>query len=156
MERNPKEKETLMFATPEAAQAWREGVGEKLAAQPKGRVRRDKEIVGEAVADQFSQHGEAASITHPWEHTPAEHEEVQLLVDMAFAEDLPTALRAAKKSPTYPRNLDLFHDLLTNEMYELVRQTHLTKQPLGLWLTEVAVIILLAALGVLLLIAVAL
>lgn len=145
-----------MFATPEAAQVFRENVGEKLAAQPKGRVRRDKEIVGEVVAGQFAQYGEGASITHPWEHTPTEHEEVQALVDMAFAEDLPAALKAAKQSSSYPRNLDLFHDLLTNEMYELVRQTNLTNQPLGLWLTEVAVIILLAALGVLLLIAVAL
>lgn len=140
-----------MFATPEAAQAFRENVGEKLAAQPKGKVRRDKEIVGEAVAQEFAQHGEAASITHPWEHTPAEHEQVQGLVDMAFAEDLPAALRAAKKSSSYPRNLDLFHDLLTSEMYELVKQANLTKQPLSLWLTEVVVILLLAALGVLLL-----
>lgn len=150
-ERSPREKETLIFATPDQAEVFREQVGETLAAQPRGRVRRDKEIVGEAVADQFAQYGEAATITHPWEHTPGEHEDVQMLVDLAFAEDLPAALKLAKKSPAYPRNLDLFHDLLTSEMYELVRQTDLTRQPLSLWLTEVAVIILLAVLGVLLL-----
>ncbi len=145
-----------MFATPEAAQAFRESVGGALKRQT-STVRRDKEIVGEAVAAQFAQYGEAAgTITHPWDHTPAEHEEVQALVDKAFAEDLPAALKVAKKSPSYPRNLDLLHDLLTKEMYELVKQGELGKQPLGLWLTEVAVIILLAALGTLLLFATAL
>jgi hypothetical protein len=155
-ERTPREKETLMFATPEQASAWREDVGQKIDQQ-RGAVRQDREIVAEAVSQQFAQYGEAGgTISHPWEHTPAEHEEVQVLVDTAFAEDLPAALKLAKKSSSYPRNLDLLHDLLTSEMYDLVKEGDLGRQPLGLWITEVSVIILLAVLGVLLLLATAL
>lgn len=150
-ERTPREKETLMFATPETAQAWRERVSESLAMQRPG-VRADREVVSQAVAHEFEAAGEAvATIRHPWEHTPAEHEEVQQLVDEAFVKDLPAALATARKSPHYPRNLDLFHDLLTSEMYEHVKMSGLSKQPLMLWVTEIVVIVLLAALGVLLL-----
>ena|SRR3989344_7226484 len=149
-ERSPRGKETLIFATPQEAQAWREVVAEKVAQQRKSVVRQDKEIVGQAVQQEFNRQGEAVGmISHPWEHTSAEHEEVQGLVDMAFEADLPAALKAARQSPHYPRNMDLFHDLLTSEMYKFVREGNLTQQPLGLWIIEAAAILLTAALGVL-------
>lgn len=148
-ERSPHERETLIFSSPEAAQAWRESVGEHLREQAPG-VRRDREIVGQALAKEFEAAGHGvAVITHPWEHTPAEHEEVQQLVDKAFAEDLPKALGVAKNSPHYPRNVDLFHDVLTSELYEHLKQNKVNRQPLTLWVTEIAVLVLAAVVGIL-------
>src|SRR3989344_3464796 len=111
-----RERETLMYATPEQAQEWREGVAEKLQAQAGKTVRNDREVVAEAVAQEFSHEGYGVTtLKHPWEHTEAEHAEAQQLVDLAFAKDLSTALQQAKRSPSWPRNLDLFHDVLTTE-----------------------------------------
>jgi hypothetical protein len=128
-ERTPREKETLIFATPEEAQRWRESVGEQLRAPQTEGVHRQKDIVGQAVAKQFEQTGEGVGvIRHPWEHTPQEHEEAQHLVDIAFSKDLWAAVKQARSSPHYPRNLDLFHDVLTNELYEGLREHGLQKQ----------------------------
>lgn len=128
-----KERETLMYSTSERAQKWREGVREKLQAEANKDVRRQREVVAEAVADEFAEAGYAVSLSHPWEHSPEEHDEAQELVNLAFATDLPTALKQAKQSSTWPRNLDLFHDVLTTEMYDLVREYKLNKQPLVGW-----------------------
>jgi hypothetical protein len=132
--RSRQEQETLMYNNPERATAWREGMQEKLQAAPQAGVRRERELVGEALADEFAQEGVGVtSLTHPWEHTAAEHAEVQQLVDLSFASDLRAALKKARGSPNWPRNLDLFHDVLTTEMYELVREHKLNKQPLLGW-----------------------
>lgn len=147
-ERTPREKETLMFSSPEAAAAWKEDLAEHLREMPPG-IDRAREVVGEAVRSEFEAAGEAVDVVRqPWEHSGVEHAEVQQLVDMAFAEDLAAALKAAKKSKHYPRNIDLFHDVLTGELYEYVKHHKANKQPLTLWLVEVAAVILMALLGV--------
>lgn len=129
-----KEKETLIYRTPEQARVWREGVQEKIAQEAGKEVTREREIVAEAVADEFAQAGYAVdSLTRPWEHTPEEHAEVQELVNLAFATDLTLALKQARQSPNWPRNLDLFHDVLTTEMYSLVQKHKLNRQPLLGW-----------------------
>lgn len=138
-----------MFSSPEAAREWRQEVAEHLREQPPG-VGREREIVGQAVAKEFEALGEGVTIIRqPWDHTPAEHQEVQQLVDTAFAEDLPKALAVAKTSPHYPRNIDLFHDVLTGELYEFVKQNKMNQQPTALWLTEITVIVLAALVGLL-------
>lgn len=129
-ERNERERETLIFQTPEQAAQWQEHVGEKLEQSRSPGVNRPREIVGEQLTKEFQLHGETAvGLGMPWEHTHEEHQEAQSLVDMAFAQDLPVALRRAAKSPHYPRNLDLFHDVLTGEMYQLLLQHKINKQP---------------------------
>lgn len=150
-ERTPHERETLIFPTLQEAQVWRERVGEQLQSETPG-VNAGRQVVGQAVAQQFESHGEGvATFREPWEHSSAEHEEAQRLVDVAFTKDLGTALRQAKQSSHYPRNLDLLHDLLTGELYDHVRQSNLNKQSLSLWVTETVIIALLALLGILLL-----
>lgn len=143
-ERTPQERETLLFPTREEAQAWTEKVAEQEAAASRPGVRRGREVVAEAVAREFERQGEAVgSLTHPWEHSAAEHTEVQHLVDTAFAKDLGAALRVARGSDAYPRNIDLLHDVLTTEMYETIRTHRLNRQPVrvGVWVT-VGVIVL--------------
>lgn len=154
-ERTLHERETLLFPTREEAQAWTEKVAEQAAATSRPGVRRDREVVAEAVAREFERQGEAVgSLTHPWEHSAAEHTEVQQLVDTAFAKDLGAALRAARGSDYYPRNIDLLHDVLTTEMYETIRTRRLNRQPVrvGIWVTGgVAVVIVAVVAGLMLL-----
>ena len=141
------ERETLMYSTPEQAAEWREAVQEKVRAESGRPVRREREVVAEAVAEEFLQEGYGVtSLSHPWEHTDAEHAEAQRLVDVAFASDLTTALKQAKQSANWPRNLDLFHDVLTTEMYDLVREHKLNRQPLLGWMLMVLGLLLLALL----------
>lgn len=129
VERTPQERETLIFPTPQEGEAWRQEVGEALRQTQTDGMPRQKEALAAAVAKQFEKAGEGVSvIRHPWEHTPAEHAEAQQLVDVAFAKDLPAAIKQARSSPHYPRNLDLFHDVLTNELYEVLRQQGLDRQ----------------------------
>src|SRR5688500_18833873 len=93
-ERTPQERETLIFPSAEEAQGWLEQFGERLAQEQGLGIRRRRELLGEELAREFDKHGEGVSlIARPWEHTQAEHEEVQHLVDIAFARDLPVALR---------------------------------------------------------------
>lgn len=132
-ERTPQERETLIFPTPDEAKGWMEGMAERLGHESGRGVRRRREIVQEEVSRQFERHGEGVGmIIRPWEHTPAEHEEVQKLVDVAFSKDLAVALRQARGSTNYPRNIDLFHDVLTTEMYELMREHGLHRQSVSL------------------------
>lgn len=141
-----------MFAKPEAAQRFSERVAERVQRQRQPGVKRDKEILGEEVAEEFAQAGETvASINNrPWEHTPEEHAEVQQLVNTAFAQDLGRALQQAKASPHYPRNLDLLHDLLTTEMYEHLREAKINRQPTALWLMGISIVTLLTLAAILL------
>lgn len=126
--RSSHERETLIFRTPEEAQEWRSEVDEKLKQRPEKPARQTREVVQEAVVQEFEQRGEAVTYTRPWEHTREEHHEAQQLLDVAFAKDLDAAIAKAKKSLHYPRNLDLMHDILTGEMYELVQERGVNQQ----------------------------
>lgn len=137
-ERTPSERETLIFPSPEEARGWLERVSEKLRSEEQGGIKRRRELVAQELAREFESHGEGiGAYILPWEHSVDEHREVQHLVDLAFEKDLPAALKLARASGTYPRNIDLFHDVLTTEMYQLVREHKLHRQSisLGLMLT---------------------
>ena len=151
-ERTPREQATLIHETPEQGQELAEGVQERLRQEADGGRARGREVVGAAVAEEFAAEGESVeTVREPWEHTPAEHEEVQALADLAFAKDLPAALQQARKSEHYPRNVDLLHDVLTGELYDLLREHALHRQPLlgrglvlaGVGLLALVVIVLL-------------
>lgn len=131
-ERTPRERETLIFSTPEEAGEFRERVDRESSREVIRGVKRDHEVVADAVAHEFAAHSEGVGmLTKPWEHTPQEHEEAQRLVDTAFAEDLEVALRRARGSAHYPRNVDLLHDVLTNELYTLVREQGVNRAHVG-------------------------
>lgn len=129
-ERAPQERETLIFATPEEAARFRENVAERLERAPVQGVTREREVVAEAVAEELNSYGEGAGMvyTQPWHHSEAEHAAVQHLVNLAFAQDLLTALRIARRRPDFPRIVDLFHDALTGQLYEILRQERLNIQ----------------------------
>lgn len=150
-ERTPVERETLIFASPEEAALFREQIGETLDAQD-SHVRQDRQVVADAVAKEFEAAGQpvGGKVTHPWEHSTDEHAEVEELVDVAFAKDLPTALATAKKSNFYPRNIDLLHDVLTGELYEHVKENKVNKQGVERALIEMGAILLAAAVAVVL------
>lgn len=146
-ERSPKERETLMFDNPEAAREFSEQVGRQLEQSRQPGVDQRREIVAQRVAQQFEREGEAVNLVRqPWIHTQEEHEEAQHLVDIAFEQDLRAALKAARSSDHYPRNVDLFHDVLTSELYRLVADTAVNRQPVGLWVIGGIVLVLLGAL----------
>jgi hypothetical protein len=142
-ERTPQERETLVFDTPEAAQEFSERVAERVEQERQPGTQKKKEILAEEVAEEFAKQSEPVDlIHHPWDHTRAEHAEAQALVNLAFEKNLHSALRRAKASSYYPRNLDLFHDVLTTEMYRLLQEQRVNKQPLAVWtLTAVAVLL---------------
>lgn len=142
-ERSPHERETLHLPNPEAARSWQEKLSPQLEQAKTPGVDARREAVADAVAQEFAAAGEGVSIVRePWDHTPEEHAEAQQLVDLAFAKDLNAALRSARQSPHYPRNLDLFHDVLTSELYELVREHQLHRQPLGAGIIATAAVVL--------------
>lgn len=115
--------ENLVFATSQEAQAFRESVEGRIDSSRMHGATRPREIVGEELAKKFEEHGAAVASLHtPWEHTQEEHAEVQDLVNIAFADDLQSAIRAAEKSSSFPRNMDLLHDVLTSELYDAVVQ----------------------------------
>jgi hypothetical protein len=148
-ERTPYERETLMFPSAEEAKTWTEQVEGHIENSRRPGVTREREVVGEAVAQEFEKHGEGVgSLTQPWEHSAAEHADVQRLVDTAFAKDLGVALRQAQGSTHYPRNIDLLHDVLTSEMYETMRSRRLNRQPVGVGLMVMGGILLLVGLVV--------
>lgn len=123
-----------MFGTPDEAQSFRERAAEKMRSAEAPGVKHDRSALGEMVAQEMEAAGHPVDvITHPWEHTREEHDEAQALVDLAFEKDLPAAMRAAERSEHYPRVLDLFHDVLTNEMYPLIVQHKLNRQGLAGW-----------------------
>lgn len=154
-ERTPQERETLIFPSPEEARGWLERVSERLRAEDRTGVTRKRELVAEEIAREFESHGEGiGAYILPWEHSVDEHREVQHLVDIAFARDLPAALKLARSSGTYPRNIDLFHDVLTTEMYQLVRDYKLHRQPLSVGvLITVGIILVIGLIIIFLLVA---
>lgn len=146
-ERTPQERETLIFPSSEEARDWLEQLGGRLGREARPGIRRRRELLGEELAREFEKHGEGVGmIVKPWEHTPDEHAEVQHLVDVAFGRDLPVALKLARGSGHYPRNIDLFHDVLTTEMYQLLREHRLNRQPIVWGVVITAGIVLTAAL----------
>lgn len=145
LERTPSERSTLMFESSERARQFSEKVAERVKQKNRPGIRTDKEVVAQEVAEEFEQHGEPIDIIRePWQHTTQEHEEAQQLVNLAFQRDLGAALRKARMSRNYPRNLDLFHDVLTHEMYQLLQLSEVNKQPLGLWMILIIGIVALA------------
>ncbi|MBI1833218.1 MAG: hypothetical protein HYR90_00105 [Candidatus Andersenbacteria bacterium] len=151
-ERPPQERETLLFDNPEAANTFRERVERRTTAEERPGVKNRREVVADEVANEFQKQGESATSLHqPWEHTPAEHEEVQDLVNVTFSQDLKAALTKARRSSNYPRNVDLLHDVLTSEMYQLMQQQEINKQSLSGWFMGVLVTVLIVLLGILLL-----
>ncbi len=153
-ERTPQERETLIFRTPQEARDFRERVSEQLSQQPVRGVTRGREVVAAAVEREFAKHGEAAGLLPwPWEHTPEEHSEVQSLVDMAFAHDVEAALRRARRSNHYPRNVDLLHDVLTSELYALLQQREINRAPVAVRLVMMSAVILVALVLIIVLLA---
>lgn len=144
-ERGPRERETLIFDRPEAARRFAERVAERMARTSRPGVRRGREVIAEAVAEEFAAQGEAASLTQPWQHTREEHTEAQRLVDVAFARDLPAALKQARSSASYPRNIDLLHDVLTGELYAILQQRGLNRQRWDAWPTVAGVLVVVTA-----------
>lgn len=133
-EREPREKETLIFSTPERAREFAERVSGRARRESGSGVTMRREVVGREVADLLLKQGEAADVlSRPWEHTGVEHKEVQELVDMAFDQDLSAALKKARGSDNYPRNIDLLHDVLTSELYEILQQRGINRQSLKSW-----------------------
>lgn len=147
-DRTRRERETLIFQSPEGAEDFTRDIENRIQQEKKHGVVRQREIVGQKLAEQFDGMGHGVSLlSRPWEHTQAEHVEVQKLVDVAFAHDLATAISQAEKSPFFPRNIDLFHDLLTGEMHEAISRTRVPVRHIPLWiiLSIPAVFILLLA-----------
>lgn len=113
--------ENLVFANAQEAAQFRESVESGIAKNGPSGTHRPREILAEELAKKFEEHGAGVSSLHtPWEHSQEEHNEVQDLVNIAFADTLPAALRRAENSPSFPRNIDLFHDVLTGELYNAV------------------------------------
>lgn len=134
-EKSPSAKsESLVFSGVEQADNFREKTQENFDATAQKTAR---EATAEVLAQEFSAAGHSvsySSLSRPWEHTPAEHDEVQDLANLAFERDLPTALAKARASKSYPRNIDLLHDVLVSEMYDEVVKHKVNKQPLLGWL----------------------
>lgn len=133
-DRTRRERETLVFHSPEGAEDFTRNVENRINKEKKVDVSRSREIVSQELAKQFEQEGHGISaLTHPWEHSDAEHAEAQRLVDLAFAQDLSVAISEAEKSPSFPRNIDLFHDVLTGEMHEAITRSRVRGHYIPVW-----------------------
>jgi hypothetical protein len=141
---------SLIFKSPEEAGEFVGRVEKRVSQEAKQGVSRKREIVGEELKDEIERQGEeAVDLSQPWEHSLDEHQEVQALVEVAFREDLLLALRKARKSDNYPRIIDLFHDVLTGQMYEALIRAGMNKQKMGKWqwgIVGLVVFLLVAAL----------
>jgi hypothetical protein len=141
--------ETLAFSNPEQAQEFVERVQEKSQQKERVQNRDERKIIKEELVKEFAKAGQAISgIDKPWRHTPIEHTQAQELVNIAFTKDLKTALRRARHNQQFPRNLDLFHDVLTTELYEAIRQNHMNKQPIRGRTVLVAMIVIVILIGI--------
>ncbi len=114
-------RESLLFRSPEHANEFQESFEKRVQTESKKGATREREVLGEELAKVFEQEGVGVTpIREPWEHTPQEHEEVQRLVEVAFEKGLDVALKEAHQSNTFPRNIDLLHDVLTSKLYDAV------------------------------------
>jgi len=156
VERTPHEQQTLVFSNPEDAGRFRERVENKVT-QPKASQQQSKrQAISEELAEEFENQGEVVSSLHqPWEHSEEEHHEVQSLVNEAFEKDLKSALKKAREGAHYPRNLDLLHDVLTNQLYDLMVQQRINKQMVLPWVIAMLSITLVALIASIIVFAVA-
>ena len=146
-ERTPQEKETLVFPDQEEAREFAERVEGRITQEQQPGVDKRRDIIAEELANQFDAQGEGVDIVrHPWEHSQEEHQEVQDLVNLSFSKDLRAALKEAKASPNYPRNLDLFHDVLTGEMYKVMADGKVNKQSLTVSILLTLIVLVVSAL----------
>lgn len=141
--------ERLVFANSQEGAQFREVVEKRIASERRADASKEREIVGEELAKKFDEHAVGVSpLRTPWEHTQEEHNQVQDLVTMAFTHDLRYALHHAENSPLFPRNIDLFHDVLTGELYSAVlnrRLNILHVSPLFIIIALVPVVLLIVA-----------
>lgn len=127
--------EKLIFRSPEHAAEFTEHVEQRINQERKSGVSNPKEIVAQELAKQFEAEGHGVSqLTRPWEHTKEEHGEVQQLVNVSFMHGLTYAIAQAEKSASFPRNIDLLHDLLTGEMYDAILRSHKHVQHIPVWI----------------------
>jgi hypothetical protein len=144
-ERTARERETLIFSNREQAQQFQERLEGRVQREQQGGVDKRREVVADEIAAELEKvHDVPPALTQPWEHTAAEHEEVQQLVNVAFEKDLKAAISQARKSQHYPRNLDLLHDVLTGEMYSLLVSSRINRQPVIGGVLGAAIVVLLA------------
>jgi hypothetical protein len=145
--------ESLIFNSREQVGKFIERLEKRKSKDGRKGVRRDREFVADELAQEIEKQGEEVIDTsRPWEHSPEEHREVQNLVETAFREDLVLALKKMRKSPNYPRLVDLFHDVLTDQMYEALVRAGINKQKIGKgtwWMVGLAFILLLIAFALL-------
>lgn len=147
MQEKQTSRETLAFPSPEKAKEFTERVEHRVEQEQQPEINRDREIVGEELAKEFSHEGESVSfVSTPWEHSEEEHKQAQQLVRIALEKDLKTAIEKAKLQDGYPRNIDLFHDLLTTELYSSIQSKGLTRESLSPWLILLAGVAAIAAL----------
>lgn len=126
--------DNLVFSSSQEAAHFRESVESKIVDEHIPGAQRRREVLAEELAKKFEEHGVGVSSLHrPWEHSQEEHAEVQELVNTAFATDLRDALRKAENSPSFPRNIDLFHDVLTGELYAAVVGQRLNTVHFSVW-----------------------
>jgi hypothetical protein len=114
-------RESLLFRNPEQADSFRQSYERRVEKEALPGVNRGREIMADHLVEVFEHEGVGITpVREPWEHSTAEHEEVQQLVEVAFTDGLEGAIHRAKESPHFPRNIDLLHDVLTGRLYEAV------------------------------------
>lgn len=144
--------ERLIFRSKENATEFTERVEGRIAQEQKPGVSHAREVVAQELAHQFEVEGHGvSSYAHPWEHSQAEHAEAQQLVNIAFAHDLTAAIRQAEQSPLFPRNIDLFHDVLTGKMYEAMSSAKLNAHHVPSWIIFLIAVFFSLLLGAILL-----
>ncbi|MDA1168926.1 MAG: hypothetical protein O3A36_01150 [bacterium] len=127
--------EKLIFRSPEHAAEFTKHVEHRINQERKPDISNPKEIVSQELAKQFEIEGHGVSLlSHPWEHTKEEHAEVQQLVNVSFMHGLTSAIAQAEKSTSFPRNIDLLHDLLTGEMYDAILRSRIIVQRMPVWI----------------------
>lgn len=133
--------ENLVFANAQEAAQFREAIETRVATERLSGVTHRREAVAHELAKKFEEHGIGVSSLHtPWEHSKEEHSEVQDLVNIAFADSISVALRRAEHSSSFPRNIDLFHDVLTGELYDAVLGRRLNAVHISKWMMVVLIL----------------
>ncbi len=134
-------RERLVFPSPEASADFIRSVETRIQEESRPGISKQREIISQELGKQFDQAGHGVSeLTHPWEHTDAEHKEAQELVDVAFHHGLSVAIAQAEKSSSFPRNIDLFHDVLTGEMYDTLKASRVNVVHMPRWMIPLLVV----------------
>lgn len=115
------ERESLIFRNPEQARSFQESYDRRVEQETIPGTSRKRELLAEQLVDVFEHEGVGVTqVKEPWEHSEEEHKEVQRLVETAFTEGISVAITQAKESQSFPRNIDLLHDVLTGRLYDAV------------------------------------